>query len=102
MVSESAWREGLFENFDKLVEIEVCGNKMRVPEHNKILRGFQYVKTDNISVGEYCWNGDCVHCQIWYQAEVGDIKGALACRMYVEEGLVIIGLSDYLKADLDE
>jgi hypothetical protein len=101
-VSESEWREGLFESFDKLVDIEVCGDKMQVPENNKILRCFQYIKTENISVGEYCWNGDCVHCQIWYQADVGDIKGALACRMYVQEGLIITALSEHLKDDLKE
>jgi hypothetical protein len=99
-VSDSEWREGLFESFDRLVEIEVCGNTMQVPESNKILRCFQYIKTDNISVGEYCWNGDCVNCQIWYQADDGETKGALACKMYVEEGLVITGLSDHLKEDL--
>jgi hypothetical protein len=99
-VIDSEWREGLFESFDRLVEIEVCGNKMQVPENNKILRCFQYIKTDNISVGEYCWNGDCVNCQVWYQSDEGEIKGALACKMYVQEGLVITGLSEHLKEDL--
>jgi hypothetical protein len=99
-VSDSEWREGLFESFDRLVEIEVCGNKMQVPENNKILRCFQYIKTDNISVGEYCWNGDCVNCQIWYQSDEGETKGALACKMYVQKGLVITDLSEHLKGDL--
>lgn len=99
-MSDLEWREGLFESFDKLVEIEVCKSKMRVPENNKILRCFQYIKTDNISIGEYCWNGDCVNCQIWYQTDDGEIKGALACKMYVQEGLVITNVSDYLKDDL--
>jgi hypothetical protein len=101
-VNESQWREGLFESFDKLVEIEVCGQNTLVPENNKILRCFQYLKTDSISVGEYCWNGDCVNCQIWYQAEDGEIKGALACRMYVQNGLVITNLSEHLKEDLKD
>jgi hypothetical protein len=101
-VSDLEWREGLFESFDKLVEIEVCKRKMLVPENNKILRCFQYIKTDNISIGEYCWNGDCVNCQIWYQTDEGEIKGALACKMYVQEGLVITNVSDYLKDDLGD
>lgn len=101
-MNDSQWREGLFESFDRLVEIEVCGNSLRVPDNNKILRCFQYIKTDNISIGEYCWNGDCVHCQIWYRAGEGEIKGALACRMYVQEGLVITGLSEHLMNDLCE
>lgn len=100
-MTDSIWREGLFESFDRLIELEVCGKKIQVPENNKILRCFQYFKTDTISVGEYCWNGDCVNCQIWYEAGDGEVKGALACKMYVEEGLVISNLSEHLKEDLE-
>ena len=96
------WREGLFEVFDRLVEIEICNQKAKVPENNKLLRCFQFLKTETISIGEYCWNGDCVNCQIWYQAEGGEIKGALACRMYVKEGLVITNVSESLKGDLND
>ncbi len=99
-MTDLLWREGLFESFDKLVEIEVCSKKTQVPENNKILRCFQYIKTDTISVGEYCWNGDCVNCQIWYLADDGELKGALACKMYVQEGLVITSVSENLKEDL--
>ena len=96
------WREGLFEVFDRLVEIEICNQEAKVPENNKLLRCFQFLKTETISIGEYCWNGDCVNCQIWYQAEGGEIKGALACRMYVKEGLVITNVSESLKGDLND
>jgi hypothetical protein len=99
-VEETNWREGLFESYDRLIEIEVCDQKARVPENNKILRCFQYLKTETISLGEYCWNGDCVNCQIWYRGEDGEIKGALACRMYVREGLIITSVSECLKDDL--
>lgn len=101
-MNDSSWREGLFEPFSNFVEIEICQQKVTVPENNKLLRCFQYVKTDTISLGEYCWNGDCVNCQFWYKAEQGDIKSALACRMYVREGLVITELSDNLRNDLLE
>lgn len=99
-MEETDWRDGLFESFDKLVEIEVCEQKVTVPENNKILRCFQYLKSETISLGDYCWNGDCVNCQIWYRGEEGEIKGALACRMYVKEGLIITCVSDCLKDDL--
>ena len=102
MVCDGDWREGLFEPFDSLVEIEICNHLIAVPENNKLLRCFQYVKTETISLGDYCWNGDCVNCQIWYQAEKGEIKSALACRMYVKEGLVITGLSENLQNDLTD
>jgi hypothetical protein len=99
-VIDGDWREGLFEAFDKLVDIEICKQPARVPENNKLLRCFQYLKTETISVGEYCWNGDCVNCQIWYEDEGGEIKSALACRMYVTPGLVITDVSSQLREDL--
>ena len=101
-MSEEYWREGLFESFDRLIEIEYCNCKAQVPEKNRLLRCFQYFKTETISVGNYCWNGDCVHCQIWYRTENGETKSALACRMYVKEGLVITDLSENLRDDLLE
>ena len=61
-MDNSVWREGLFESFDELVEIEICRTRARVPENNKLLRCFQYIKMDSVSVGDYCWNGDCVNC----------------------------------------
>ncbi len=96
------WREGLFESFNDLIEIEICRTPTRVPENNKLLRCFQYIKMDAVSVGDYCWNGDCVNCQIWYKAEDGDIKSALACKLYVRPGMVITDLSANLKIDLKD
>jgi hypothetical protein len=93
-------REGLFESFEELVEIEVCLSRAKVPENNKLLRCFQYIKMDSVSVGDYCWNGECTNCQIWYQGEDGETKSGLACRLYVWPGMVITGLSAALKTDL--
>ena len=101
-MNDSNWREGLFECFEELVEIEICRNRARVPEKNKLLRCFQYIKTETISFGDYCWNGDCVNCQIWYEADDGEIKSALACRLYVKPGMVITDLSSNLKTDLSD
>jgi len=99
-LSNAAWREGLFESFNNLVEIEICNNRAEVPENNKLLRCFQFIKMDSVSIGDYCWNGDCANCLVWYRAEGGDIKSALACRMYVRPGLVITDVSANLKGDL--
>jgi hypothetical protein len=95
-------RTGLFESFDELVEIDLCRNRALVPENNKLLRCFQYIKMDAVSVGDYCWNGECTNCQVWYRGEDGEIKSALACRLYVRPGMVITDLSANLKMDLIE
>lgn len=99
-MSCSDLRTGLFERFDELVEIKLCQNRALVPERNKLLRCFQYIKMDAVSIGDYCWNGECANCQVWYKAEDGEIKSALACRMYVRPGMVITDLSTNLRADL--
>ncbi len=101
-MNESNWREGLFEGFNDLIEIEICASRAKVPENNKLLRCFQYIKTETISLGDYCWNGDCVNCQVWYRDGAGEVKSALACRLYVKPGMVITGLSETLKSDLND
>lgn len=95
-------REGLFERFEELVEIQVCRSRAMVPENNKLLRCFQYIQMDAVSVGDYCWNGECTNCQIWYQSDDGEIKSALACRLYVWPGMIITKLSAHLKTDLTD
>jgi len=93
-------RAGLFESFEELVEIDLCRHRALVPENNKLLRCFQYIKMETVSIGDYCWNGECTNCQVWYQTEDGEIKSALACRLYVRPGMVITGLSTNLRTDL--
>lgn len=99
-MNRSDLREGLFESFEELIEIDICRNRTMVPENNKLLRCFQYIWMDAVSVGDYCWNGECTNCMVWYQAESGELKSALACRLYVRRGMVITGLSANLKTDL--
>lgn len=99
-VSQSEIREGLFERFEELIQIEVCRNRTLVPENNKLLRCFQYIQMAAVSLGDYCWNGDCTNCQVWYRNDVGETKSALACRLYAWPGMVITGLSPNLASDL--
>lgn len=86
----------IFEPFDKLIEIEICGTTRKVPENNSLLRCFQFLSMETISYGDFCWNGDCLNCQVWI--ENGDKeKGVLACRTKVAEGLKIVRLNDEIK-----
>ncbi len=89
----------LFEPFDKLIEIEIDGRKVKVPENNSLLRCFQYLSMDTISFGEFCWNGDCLNCQIWVKN--GDKEKALmSCRAKAEEGMKIVRLSGEIVINL--
>ncbi|MCA1816470.1 MAG: hypothetical protein LC746_08720 [Acidobacteria bacterium] len=87
----------LFEPYDRLIEIEVLGRRVSVPENNRLLRCFQFLSLRTISYGDFCWNGDCTNCQFWYR-EPGDPaeapeRTALSCRFRVQEGLNITRLN---------
>ena len=92
----------LLDPFERLVTIEVLGQRVEVPEKNRLLRCFQYLSLKTISYGDFCWNGECTNCQIWYrsagQAESGDRPG-LACRMEVIDEMVITKLSPFIKLE---
>ena len=90
----------LLDPYDQLVSIEILGKRVEVPEKNRLLRCFQFLSLNTISYGDFCWNGDCTNCQIWYHTEGQtreNDKPALACRMEVVEGMVITSMSPFIK-----
>lgn len=90
----------LFAPFERLVEIEVLGRRVGVPERNTLLRGFQYLSLRTISYGDFCWNGDCTNCQFWYRDEgQAQDKTALACRFTARDGLTVTRLSPHLRIE---
>ena len=92
----------LFDAYENLIEIEILGQRVRVPENNQLLRCFQYLSMKTISYGDFCWNGECTNCQIWYHAAgEGDAqdKPALACRTKVFAGMVITRLNHFVKIE---
>ena len=99
-VQTTAVDHDLLDPYDQLVTIEILGKRVEVPEKNRLLRCFQFLSLNTISYGDFCWNGDCTNCQIWYHTE-GQIrendKPGLACRMEVIEGMVITSMSPFIK-----
>ena len=92
----------LLDPFERLLTIEVLGRRVEVPENNRLLRCFQYLSLKTISYGDFCWNGECTNCQVWYhtpgQTESCD-RPALACRMEVIDEMVITKLSPFIKLE---
>ncbi len=83
----------VFAPYDRLVEVEICGEKREVPENNSLLRCFQYLAVESISYGDFCWNGECLNCQVWLQN--GDKeKAVMACRTTVQENMQIVRIAD--------
>ena len=92
----------LLDPYERLVTIEVLGQRVEVPEKNRLLRCFQYLSLETISYGDFCWNGECTNCQIWYhlngQTEQSD-RPALSCRLECEDGMVITKLSRFIELE---
>jgi len=92
----------LLDPYEKLITIEILGKEVQVPEKNQLLRCFQYLSLKTISYGDFCWNGECTNCQIWYhdvgQTEASD-KPILSCRTQVADGMVITKLSNFIKLE---
>lgn len=90
----------IFEPFENLVEIEISGEKKLVPENNNLLRCFQFLNLEAISMGEFCWNGDCANCQVWL-AGAEKNKPVLACRTIVENGMSVAQVSEEIQAAMN-
>ncbi len=89
----------LLDPYEKLINIEIVGRKVSVPEKNRLLRCFQFLSINTISYGDFCWNGDCTNCQVWYHLKGQDAtsdRPGLSCRMECEEGMVITRLSPFI------
>ena len=82
----------IFEPYERLIEIEICGERREVPENNSLLRCFQFLSMETVSYGDFCWNGDCANCQVWLEGAEKE-KPALSCRTKVQEGMKIVRMS---------
>ncbi len=89
----------IFEPFEKLIKIEILGKKVKVPENNTLLRCFQYLSIKTVSLGDFCWNGDCANCQVWLESKVKN-KPVLACRTKVKEGMKIVKMANEIDLKL--
>jgi hypothetical protein len=88
----------LLDPYERLIEIEVIGKRVGVPEKNRLLRCFQFLSLQTISYGDFCWNGECSNCQVWYHTESDPIeRTALACRLEVIEGMKVTSISPFIK-----
>jgi hypothetical protein len=83
----------IFQPYNKLVEIEILGEKRLVPENNSLLRCFQFLSLESISYGDFCWNGECLNCQVWLRNGNKE-KAVIACRTNVQENMQIVKVSD--------
>lgn len=91
----------LFEPFDRLVEIDVLGKTVQVPDNNMVLRCFQYLSQYTISYGKFCWNNDCgnCECQIVFPGKTEAVTRRTCCTK-VREGMRVVATSKYVRLKL--
>ncbi len=89
----------IFEPFEKLVEIDILGTVYEVPENNTLLRCFQFLSINTISTGDFCWNRDCMNCQVWIDNS-GKEKALIACRATVKAGMKIVRLHEEIELEI--
>ena len=83
----------IFVPYERLIEIDILGTVHHVPENNSLLRCFQFLAMENISYGDFCWNGECLNCQVWLQN--GDKeKAVMSCRTTVAKNMKIVRMAD--------
>jgi NADH dehydrogenase/NADH:ubiquinone oxidoreductase subunit G len=88
----------IFGDYQKLVEIDILGKKYEVPDNNSLLRCFQFLSMESISYGEFCWNGECLNCQVWLKQGEKE-KAVMSCRTTVAEGMEIVRLADEIELE---
>ena len=83
----------IFEPYEKLIDINICGREAQVPENNSILRCLQFLDMESVSESELCWNGDCLDCQVWIKTGNKE-KAVISCRTNAEPGMEIVRISE--------
>ena len=88
----------LFRPYEKLIKITILGREFEVPEGNMLLRGLQYLATDGISYGRFCWNEDCQYCRVVYDMGEGtQRRAAMACKLMVKEGMRVLEIAQEVR-----
>jgi len=84
--------------YEKLVKLSIVGKEFMVPENNTVLRCLQFLATEAISYGRFCWNEDCQYCRVSYDTGEGTpLRKALSCKLMIEDGMRIVEMAGEIK-----
>ena len=86
----------LFGDYQKLLQVDVLGRTVEMPEENKLLRGFQFALPETISYGRFCWNGSCNNCTVTVRTGPCESKGQ-ACTMDTCDGMQVTPVSGEIR-----
>ncbi len=88
----------LFRPFDKLVKIAIGDKEFEVPEGNMLLRDFQYLASEDISYGRFCWNEECQYCRVSFNLGPDTPERvALSCKLMVQDGMRVTEVAQEIR-----
>jgi 2Fe-2S iron-sulfur cluster binding domain len=88
----------MFRPYSRLVRITIFSRSFEVPENNHLLRCLQFLAPEPISYGRFCWNEECQECRVSFDmGEGSQVRNALACKLIVEDGMRVLGITSELK-----
>ena len=84
----------------EVARIDVCGARYDLTAGEPVLRGLARLVGRALAEGNYCWTGECGHCEVAYELADGRRRTAMSCLLAATDGLRVTGLSPYLWLDL--
>jgi len=84
----------------RLVTIFVGDRPVVIPLGTSLLSSFEQISGRVVTEGNYCWTGECGHCEVAYRVGAGPERTAMACRLAATDGLRVTTFSRYLETDL--
>ena len=82
------------------IRIVVLSVPLDVPDGAPLLRCLEALGGAKVRDGNYCWTGECGHCEVAFEASGLAARRAMACCVAATDGLRLTGLSRYLESDL--
>jgi hypothetical protein len=88
----------MFRPWERLVQISIRGKEFSVPEENILLRCLQFLDTEGVAYGRFCWNEDCQYCRVTYDMGEGTPSHvALSCKLMVQPGMRITEVAQEIR-----
>jgi predicted molibdopterin-dependent oxidoreductase YjgC len=88
----------LLHPYEKLVKITIMDKEFMVPDQNTLLRAFQFLASEHVSYGRFCWNEDCQYCRVTYDTGEGTpVRKAISCKLMVEDGMRVVDAAAEIK-----
>ena len=82
------------------VTIRVVGAPLRVASGSTLLEALASTTRDRLRERNYCWEGECAHCEATVRDRGETPRSVLACLLRVTDGLEVAAVSRYLEVDL--